>query len=149
MSSLSSRARWHGRKMICGLSCCMYQCQWCLSLRDRETEIETGDGQMSRRRERGSLGRFLERISKHSWMTFFATLGWFRIQSTKCWQVCNWWWYAIGCVLCLLTWRHQQRVASNCFSKLWLWGRNRPDSANVYRPFGEHLGNSKNSSRES
>ena len=45
--------------------------------------------------------------------------------------------YTCQRVLCLLTWRHQQRVASNCFGKLWLWGRNRPDSANVYGPFGD------------
>ena len=31
----------------------VYHYQWCLSVRDREKEIETGDGQMSRTRERG------------------------------------------------------------------------------------------------
>ena len=40
----------------------VYHCQWCLSVRDREKEIETGDGQMNRIRE-GEL-------------------------STKFWQVC-------------------------------------------------------------
>ena len=29
----------------------VYQCQWCLSVRDREKENETGDGQMHRTRE--------------------------------------------------------------------------------------------------
>ena len=28
-------------------------CHWCLSIRDREKEIKTGDGQMNRMRERG------------------------------------------------------------------------------------------------
>ena len=29
----------------------VYQCQWCLSVRDREKKIETGGGQMSRTRK--------------------------------------------------------------------------------------------------
>ena len=45
-------------------------CQWCLSVRDRKKEIETGDGQMNRTRESGSrpldpyggtLGFFLQK----------------------------------------------------------------------------------------
>ena len=39
--------------------------QCCLSFRDREKEIETGDGQMNRTRE-GACGSYLERIPKHS-----------------------------------------------------------------------------------
>ena len=43
----------------------LYQCQWCLSVTESgtEIEIETGDGQMNRTRETGSLGGYLERIS--------------------------------------------------------------------------------------
>ena len=36
----------------------------------------------------GAWGGYLEWISKHSWIAFFITLGWFQIQSIKCWQVC-------------------------------------------------------------
>ena len=36
----------------------VYQCQRCLSVRDREKQIDTGDRQMNRTRERGSLWRF-------------------------------------------------------------------------------------------
>ena len=32
--------------------------------------------------------------------------------------------YTCQRVLCLLTWRHRQRVPSHCFGKLWLWGGN-------------------------
>ena len=94
------------------------------------------------RRRGGAWGGNLGRIWKHSWMTFFAMLGWFRIQSTKCWQVCRsnlyinsgrrYFWqvpstfakfckYTCQRVLCLLIWWHQQRVASHCFGKLWFW----------------------------
>ena len=31
----------------------VYQCQWCLLVRDREKEIQTGDGQMNRTRKGG------------------------------------------------------------------------------------------------
>ena len=52
--------------------------------------------------------------------------------------------YTCQRVLCLLTWRHQQRVASHCFGKLWLSGellcRYR---IIVYGPFEEHLGRPK------
>ena len=34
----------------------------------------------------GGGGSYLERIPKHSWMSCLGS--WFRIQSTKCWQVC-------------------------------------------------------------
>ena len=41
----------------------VYQCQWCLSVRDREKDIETKDRQMNRTWERGSLARlFRENI---------------------------------------------------------------------------------------
>ena len=38
--------------------------QWCLPVRDREKELETGDGQMSRTRERGSLWRLFRENTK-------------------------------------------------------------------------------------
>ena len=46
-------------------------------------------------------------------------------------------------VLCLLTWRHQQRVASHCFGKLWLWGEFTWPISSVHGSFGEHLGRPK------
>ena len=42
--------------------------------------------------------------------------------------------------LCLLTWRHQQRVASHCFGKLWLWGEFTLPISSVHGSFGKHLG---------
>ena len=57
MSSLSSRARCHGRKIICGQSPFIPINANGACLRDREKQIETGDGQMNRMRERGSLWR--------------------------------------------------------------------------------------------
>ena len=42
------------------------QCQWCLSVRDREKEIETADRQMNRTRKGGLWDSYLERIPKHS-----------------------------------------------------------------------------------
>ena len=51
--------------------------------------------------------------------------------------------YTCQRVLCLLTWRHQQRVASHCFSKLWLWGEFTGPISSVHGSFGEHLGRPK------
>ena len=68
------------------------------------------------------------------------------VPMTRSQHICNCK-YTCQRVLCLLTWRYQQRVASHCFGKLLLWWRNRPDSANVYGPFGEHLADRKNRSQ--
>ena len=51
--------------------------------------------------------------------------------------------YTCQRVLCLLTWRHQQRVASHCFGKLWLWGEFTLPISSVHGSFGEHLGRPK------
>ena len=51
--------------------------------------------------------------------------------------------YTCQHVLCLLTWRHQQRVASHCFGKLWLWGEFTWPISSVHGSFGEHLGRPK------
>ena len=51
--------------------------------------------------------------------------------------------YTCQRVLCLLTWRHQQRVASYCFGKLWHWGEFTLPISSVHRSFGEHLGRPK------
>ena len=51
--------------------------------------------------------------------------------------------YTCQRVLCLLTWRHQQRVASHCFGKLWLWGEFTWPISSVHGSFGEHLGRPK------
>ena len=58
MSRLSFRARCHRRKLYT-------IAKWCLSVRDREKEIDKGDGQMTRMGE-GVCGGYLERIPKHS-----------------------------------------------------------------------------------
>ena len=44
----------------------VYQCQCCLSVRDREIKIETGDGQINIMRKGGGCGSYLETIPKHS-----------------------------------------------------------------------------------
>ena len=51
--------------------------------------------------------------------------------------------YTCQRVLCLLTWRHQQRVASHCLGKLWLWGQFSGPISTVHGSFGEHLGRPK------
>ena len=51
--------------------------------------------------------------------------------------------YTCQRVLCLFTWWHQQRVASHCFGKLWLWGEFTWPISSVHGSFGEHLGRPK------
>ena len=41
----------------------VYQCKWCLSVRDREKEIETGDGQMNKTRK-GELWKLFRENTK-------------------------------------------------------------------------------------
>ena len=51
--------------------------------------------------------------------------------------------YVCQRVLCLLTWRHQQRVPSHCFGKLWIQGEFTRPISSVHGSFGEHLGRPK------
>ena len=44
----------------------VYHCQWCLSIRDREKEIETGDRKVNRTWERGSLWKLFRENTKTS-----------------------------------------------------------------------------------
>ena len=51
--------------------------------------------------------------------------------------------YTCQRILCLLTWWHQQRLASHCFGKLWLCGEFTWPISSVHGSFGEHLGTPK------